>query len=328
MLRTFRLSVGRDSRMTLHGIENEVVNLAKGEVQGAPVGVPELEPFELGELVAQSGPLTPENLPKLLTRGIRKRRSQAIAGYIGLNGSFKTWSMIRDTLPSIAMGRKVLSTVTIFDPESGNPHPSFTPFESWSQLFNIENGEILMDEITGIMDSRDQGLPRPVRRYMPQLRRAGTTVKWTGIDWDNSERRLRQLSWAVTKCRGHLPNHKLVRERQKLDPTVSDMWAPNRLAFLTTYDASSLMQSEDSKQLNFELGGNSNIKARRARVLVREWAWAPRSLTFDCYDTLDSVYAVDNLCRHGLDVPKPGLCKDPECFLLHRQSMSGAVAES
>lgn len=302
-----------------------MVDTATGEVVAPPVGGATTVTEHLSELVAQSGPLTPENLPKLLTRGIKKRRSTPIHGYIGLNGQFKTWGMVRDTLPSIAMGRKVLSTVNILDPESGNPHPNFVPFESWSQLFTLEGGDILLDEITGIMDAREQGMPKAVRRLMPQMRRRDVRVGWTGIDWDNSDRRLRQLSQAVTKCRGHLPNWKLIRQQQKLNPATSSLWAPNRLAFLTTYDSSSLMASEDSKQLNFELGGNSNIKARRARVLCRELSWAPGSLTFRCYDTLDAVHAVDNLCRHGLEVPKPGLCKDPNCRELHLRGLGREI---
>lgn len=268
----------------------------------------------IGELIEKTGPLDLTN-PKLLTRGIRKRRSSPIHGYIGLNGNFKTWAMVRDTLPSIAAGRKVLSTVAILDPESGNPHPLYVPFTSWTQLFDFEHGDILLDEITGIMDSRDSGMPKPVRRLLPQMRRRDVRVVWTGIDWDNSDRRLRQLSQAVTKCRGHLANWKAIREQQRIDPSVSSLWAPNRLAFLTTFDSSSLMQSEDTKALNFELGGNSQLKARRARVLARELCWAPGSLTFSCYNSLDAVTAVDNLCRHGLEVPRPGPCKDPECLI-------------
>ncbi len=268
---------------------------------------------DLGELIAEAGPLDLSN-PKLLTRGIRKRRSSPIHGYIGLNGNFKTWAMIRDTLPSIAMGRKVLSTVAILDPHTGNPHPLYVPFTGWAQLFQFEHGDILLDEITGIMDSRDQGMPKPVRRLLPQMRRRDVRVVWTGIDWDNSDRRLRQLSQAVTKCRGHFPNWAAIRREQRSDPTRSSLWAPNRVAFLTTFDSSSLMQSEDTKQLNFELGGRSDLKSRRARVLCRELCWAPGSLTFSAYNTLDSVTAVDNQCRHGLDLPGPAACKDPDCI--------------
>lgn len=280
----------------------------------------------IAEVVAHASELDMKN-PKLLTRAIKKRRSSPIHGYVGLNGNFKTWSMVRDCLPSLAMGRRILSTVAILDPHTGNPHPLYVPFQSWSQLATFEHGDILLDEITGIMDSREQGMPKAVRRLLPQMRRRDVRVAWTGIDFDNSDRRLRQLSQAVTTCRGHMPNWSAVRKAQKLDLSSSSLWAPNQLAFLTTYDASSLMASEDSKQLNFELGRNANRKAARARVLVRELAWAPGSLTFRCYNTLDAVLSVDNACIHGLEVPKPGLCKDPQCLEDHARGLGRVISE-
>lgn len=283
----------------------------------------------LAEMVAHAPDLLArDQLSKLTTRGIKKRRSSAIHGYIGLNGNFKTWAMVRDTLPSIALGRKVLSTVAILDPHTGNPHPQFIPFTSWSQMFTFEHGDMLLDEITGIMDSRDQGMPKAVRRLMPQMRRRDVLIRFTGIDWDNTERRLRQLSQAVTKCRGHLPNWRAVRKANAADEAAAVMWAPNRLAFLTTFDSSSLMASEDTKQLNFELGGQSNIKARRARVLCREMAWAPTSLTFKAYNTLDSVLTVDSSCVHGLEVAKPRACVDPACVSAHLHGLGRDVPTS
>jgi hypothetical protein len=283
----------------------------------------------LAELVAHAPDLLArDQLPKLLTRGIKKRRASAIHGYIGLNGNFKSWAMVRDTLPSIALGRRVLSTVTILDPHTGNPHPQFVPFTSWSQMFEFEHGDILLDEITGIMDSRDQGMPKAVRRLMPQMRRRDVLIRWTGIDWDNSDRRLRQLSQAVTKCRGHLPDWRSVRRANRDQEATAVMWAPNRLAFLTTFDSSSLMASEDTKQLNYELGGQSKIKARRARVLCREMSWAPKSLTFRAYNTLDSVLTVDSSCIHGLDVAKPRPCTDPACVAAHLNGLGRVVPAS
>jgi hypothetical protein len=301
------------------------------QADGGRGAVPEANetPIEevLAEMVATSSPLVRGNR-ELLTRGIRKRRSSPIHGYVGLNGNFKTWAMVRDCLPSIALGRRILSTVAILDPQTGNPHPLYVPFQSWSQLATFEHGDILLDEITGIMDSREQGMPKAVRRLMPQMRRRDCRIAWTGIDFDNSDRRLRQLSQAVTKCKGHMGDWAAVRRAQKLNPETSSLWAPNRLAYLTTYDASSLMASDDTKQLNFELGRNANQKAQRARVLVRELAWAPTSLAFKCYNTLDAVLAVDNSCIHGLEVPKPGLCKDPQCLADHAAGLGRRVLDT
>lgn len=233
--------------------------------------------------------LRPDN-PRLRTRGILRRRSAPIMGYVGLNGQGKTFTMVRDTLLSLALGRKVLSTVKLLDPATGEPHPQFELFTSWEQLHDFRDGDVLLDEITGIMDARDQGMPKHVRRLLPQMRRANVMVRWTAIDFDNSDRRLRQLSQAVVRCRGHVPNRKLVRESGVTDAVT--MWAPNRLFVLTTFDSQTLIDSGDARMLTEEPD-----KKRRAKVLNREFVWGPKDLTFQCYNTLDSVSAVDNSCR-------------------------------
>ena len=61
--------------------------------------------------------LDPAN-PELRTRGILKRRSSPVRGYAGMNGSGKSFAAVRDLLLGLAMGSRVLSTVTILDPES------------------------------------------------------------------------------------------------------------------------------------------------------------------------------------------------------------------
>lgn len=243
---------------------------------------------EVAGLPAPGSLLRPDN-PALRTRGILRRRSAPIMGYVGLNGQGKTFSMIRDTLLSLALGRRVLSTVTILDPSTGLPHLLFERFVSWEQLHDFRDGDVLMDEITGIMDARDQGMPKHVRRLLPQMRRANVMVRWTGIDFDNTDRRLRQLSQAVVRCRGHFPNRKLERDSGVQDAV--SMWAPNRMFVLTTFDAQTLTDSGDSRALTEE-----PKRERRAKVLNREFVWGPKDLTFQCYNTLDAVSAVANVC--------------------------------
>lgn len=132
-------------------------------------------------------------------------------------------------------------------------------------------------------------MPKHIRRLLPQMRRLNVMVRWTGIDWDNTDRRMRQLTQAVVKAKGHLPNQKLVRGGNETDAV--SMWAPNRLFLFTTYDAQTLTQSEDGQLLTQE-----QTKKRRAKVLNRELVWGPKSLAFDCYNTLDAVSAVDASC--------------------------------
>lgn len=226
-----------------------------------------------------------------LTRGIRKRRSVPIMGYVGLNGQGKSFAAVRDTLPSLALGRRVLSTVELLDPHSGNPHPLYVPFRSWSQLDDWAGGDILLDEITGVMDSRDgqSGMPKHIRRLLPQMRRRNAPIRWTGIDWDNTERRLRQLTQAVAMCRGYVPNHRVLRADGSRD--VLAMWAPNRLFSIVSYDAQTMTQSSDTDRLTQE-----TQKKRRVKVLNREWVKGPGSVAFRAYNTLGEVFAVDASC--------------------------------
>lgn len=231
--------------------------------------------------------------PRLWSRGIKKRRSVPVMGYTGTSGHGKSATMVRDTLPTLAMGRRVLSTVALLDPWTGNPHPLYVPFRSWRQLDDWFDGDVLMDEITTSMDSRDgSSMPKRVRRLIPQMRRRRVKVRWSGIDWDNCELRMRQMTQAVAMSRGHAPNKAaLAREIDSLD-----MWAPNRLFMVTTYDAQRLNQSKDSAQLTQGEGAKAPARVKRAKVLNREAWWGPGSLAFRAYDTMDVVDVVDGSC--------------------------------
>lgn len=55
----------------------------------------------------------------------RIRRAMPITGYTGANGGGKSAAMVWDTMPSLAMGRPVLSTVRLLDWE--NPRPCDDP---------------------------------------------------------------------------------------------------------------------------------------------------------------------------------------------------------
>lgn len=238
---------------------------------------------------------------KLLGRGVRRRRSVPIMGYVGLNGQGKTLAMIRDTLPSLTMGRRVLSTVTILDPDTGDPHPLFEKFESWEQMHTFRDGDILLDEITGIMDSGDSAMPKDIRRILPQMRRANVMIRWTGISWDNSHKRLRQVTQAVAKCKGLMPNRSLVKAQAEGSPDQLSMWAPNRFFVLNTFDAQSLNAADDAKMLT-----NDQNKRVKAKLLQREFFWAPGSVVFDCYDTYASVSQVSADCTIcGGKIPEP-----------------------
>lgn len=151
------------------------------------------------------------------------------------------------------------------------------------------------------MDARDQGMPKHIRRHIAQFRRAKVKVRWTGIDWDNTDRRMRQITQAVVRCRGHMPS----RRGEEVE-----MWAPNRFFVLTTFDAQTLKSSDDSNLFTEE-----STKKRRAKVLHREMLFGVNPFTgsttpaFSCYDTNDSVSWVDNSCPICGGKPSERYCK-------------------
>lgn len=255
------------------------------------------------------GPVVPVELrisidnPALRTKGILMRRDQPVIGFCGLNGQGKSMMAVRDSLLSLAMGRRLLSTVTILDAETGNPHPNFIPFKSWQQLHtDLRNSDGIWDEITGILDSRDGALPKHVRRMVPQMRRENHPVRWTGISWDNTDVRLRQITWAMVRCVGHQP---VPRERTDGFVDSVTMWRPNRLFVATTFDARTLAKSDAAERIT-----EDKDKKKRAKVLNREFVYGPAvkprgmwpmrqhpgRLAFDSYNTLDAVYQIDNNC--------------------------------
>lgn len=232
---------------------------------------------------------------ELWTKGIRKRRAVPIMGYIGTSGHGKSASMVRDTLPSLAMGRPILSTVEILDAWTGNPHPLYIPFRSFQQLEQIRGADVLMDEITGIMDSHDSAMPPEVRRRLPQMRRSGNFVRWSGIDWDNSNRRLRQMTQAVTICKGLFPDRSALKAAE--DGSIA-LWAPNRAFMLKTFDAQKMMKAEDAQRVSGEATNQAKKRAttKRPRVLALEWWRGSTSLAFRSYNTMGEVLGVNARC--------------------------------
>lgn len=216
-----------------------------------------------------------------VTAGMRRRGRSPITGYVGLNGNGKSLAAVRDISPALLDGQPVLSTVALLDPHTGNEHPGYTRLHSWQQLLEFRGGTIFLDEAAGIADSRDSGMPKHVRRHIQQFRRSQTLVRWTGIDFDNIDKRLRQITQAVVRCRGY-----------RIDPRrTDDLWARNQLFVFTTFDAQTLQHADDTAQLT-----EDRNRRRRARVLNRELIWGPGSLAFRCYNTLDAVAWVDNSC--------------------------------
>lgn len=246
----------------------------------------------------------------------RVRRAYPIHVYVGKNGSGKSLTAIYDTLPTLEAGRPVLSTVRLIDyrdlrtcdgwdygpeqiygeaptrcpivhpitgdhiPDHDQSHPGYLRFTNWRQLLDFENGDVIMDEITGVADSAEHaGMPPEVRNKLPQLRRADIALRITGLSWARLNKRLREAAQAVTRCRGVLPvpaNSEFGKDR---------VFRPKRMSLAGTYDTADLPVDDISEHA-----------FKEAKTVRKGRLWIPDTVAIKAYNTyggVDSVGWVD-----------------------------------
>lgn len=241
----------------------------------------------------------PPGSPRWKSKGSRTRRGFEIHAYNGANGHGKSLAMMHDTKLSIDAGRPILSTVRVIDPSTGETYRNYEPFRRWDQLLSFREGDVLMDEVIGIAASETgKSLKKEVQLFLNQLRRRDILLRWTAPSWSRANIVLREVTKAVTVCRGFFP-----QVQDSADG--SRMWGSNRLFRWTTYDAIDFATWTDNKE--------ATLKGK-----VNAWMWRPGSWAEASYDTFDSVDHVDSgegVCLHcGGDRPKlvrPACSCDP-----------------
>lgn len=214
--------------------------------------------------------------------GTATRRGNTIRAYIGANGGGKTLAAVHDVIPSLKAGRRVLSTVKLLDPWTGNVHPNYVRLTDWPQVLEARGTDLVLDEIIGIASSRaSQGMPQAVANILNQLRRADNTLSWTAPAWSRSDVVIREVTQGVTVCRGMLSKTYVAPpgepERQ---------WTTKRLFRWITYDAVDFSTWTDSKEGKLDRDGAA-------------WFWGPDSEAFASYDTFDSVDRVGEVLDSG-----------------------------
>lgn len=235
------------------------------------------------------------------------RRAWPIHGYVGPNGGGKSAAMVWDTLPTLAAGRQVLSTVRLLDyanprdcegcdleafhqtgpllpggawPRHRQAHPLWVPLRSWEQMLDAVDCDVLLDEVTGVASSREHAaMPAPVANKLVQLRRSDVVVRWTAPSWARADKIIRECSQAVTHCRGSW-------SKAVVDEDGERQWRTRRLFRWKTYDADAF---ED-----FTAG-----KREQLQVESREWHWGPGSPAWLAYDTFDAVSAIATVTDSG-----------------------------
>ena len=215
----------------------------------------------------------------------RRRRAFPITGYVGPNGGGKSLAMVHDTIPSLRAGRLVLSTVALLDMATGLPHPAYVPLTNFDQLLLAKNCDVLMDEVTGIANSRDSSkLPPAVQNLLVQLRRRDVVLRWTAPNWSRADKIIREVTQGVVECRGYFPGAPLPAEGE----SGVRLWAPNRLFSFSLYDT-------------IDFDDWTTGKRDKLPPLTRQWFKGVGSDAFASYDTMDSVALVthsdaDNQC--------------------------------
>lgn len=249
------------------------------------------------------------------SRARKFRRGYGIRGYVGPNGHGKSLAMVYDTLPSLDMGRRVISNVRLLDYRNPRPcegcdspghfvpcgddvavhsaaHPMYEPLLDYSQLLEAQSCDVLLDEVTGIASSRaSAALPFQVVNLLMQLRRRDVTLSWTAPAWARADKVIREVSQCVIECRGMLS---VSRE------TEGSMWRDRRLFRWSTYDAAEFESWTEGKR----------EKSPRAS---HEWHWRPRGLAHLAYDTFDQVTALGWANEAGLCMTCGGNRPVPRC---------------
>jgi len=208
------------------------------------------------------------------------RRSFPIHAYVGPNGGGKSLAMVNDTIPSLRAGRRVLSTVRLIDPRTGEDHPAYERFHTFDQLLDARDCDILMDEVVGIAGAREsQKLDPRVQNVLVQLRRRNCTLRITAPNWLRADKIIREVTQAVTECRGYYADRNLVRAGEN---DAVQLWAPKRLFNFRTYDV-----------IDFD----EWTAGRREKVspIANEWFVGRGSEAFRTYDTLDAVERVGGI---------------------------------
>lgn len=205
-------------------------------------------------------------------RAVARRRGVAIMGYVGPNGGSKTATLVMDSLPSLDRGRRVLSTVPLYLEGTKVLHPMYERFWHLDQLLEAENCDILMDEVAAVAGSHDSlKLDPRIKAMLKQLRKRNCVLRWSSPSWDNAAKDIRQVTQAVTECRGYYPGKFIQTAEGALN-----LWAPRRLFLARTFDT-------------IEFDAWTAGKRERIEPMVKHWWKGPGSRAFASYDTYEAV---------------------------------------
>lgn len=222
--------------------------------------------------------------------------SFSIRSFVGANGGGKTLAAVAlCALPSWEQGRPVVANLNLHPERAGFSPDLFRPLESWRDIPDLQGCTLILDEITSVLPSRQSmSLPPQLARVLNQLRKQDVKLAWTAPDWRRADTILREVTQAVTVCRGSFPDrYERVTDHQRTFPAAvrdesgarvlwANGWKPNRFFVWRTFDA-----------LEFEEFSQTQAKQLRPARVTRHWR--TRHKAHLCYDTLEGVSLLDHL---------------------------------
>lgn len=207
-----------------------------------------------------------------------------ILGFVGPNGGGKTACAVSMAVAAMESGRKVLSTVPLLDSETGELHEMYVPWTDWDQLLSWQDGDVLADEIVSIAGAREsQGLDVRAQTLLLQLRKVNVRFWWTAPSWKRADTIIREVTQAVTECRGFYADPRAAQTRRG----VVQSWAPKRLFSWKTYDTVEFEEWTAGKREN-------------AEPMITEWFHGVGSQVFASYDTLGAVNVIAGVNVKGV----------------------------
>lgn len=230
---------------------------------------------------------------------IGRRRAFPIIGYIGDNGSGKTLTAVRDTLPSLLSGRPVVSTTPLFDPcapSSRSLHPLYRPLVSWRDVPTMRNCDLLLDEVQSVANSRlSTSIPPQLLTAFLQLRKQGVVLRWTTTHWARIDTALREVTKAAVICNSMFA----------AKSAGADGWRPKKVFAVRLVDAASLDGA-------YTIQVGSDVQTSGVRTLAREryrrrdwWPWL--------YDSGALVQVLDHVDASGWCMSCGGQRSRPKC---------------
>lgn len=162
-------------------------------------------------------------------------------------------------------------------------HPFYVPFRDYRQLMSWRDGDVLMDEVTGVASSREsKNMPAPVANMLVQLRRRNIALRWTAPAWGRADVIMREVTQAVTLCLGYFPT------RAKVEPgSPPQLWGQRRGFRFSTFDAALMDEFEAQR-------------ASDAEPEFSQLMWRPAGLATGAYDTGDDVSSLGWAMESGV----------------------------